>query len=165
MEMLSGGIALVFIAIAFGEWSGFDPALVSQRSALALVYLTVIGSCAFVAYAWLLRVAPTPLVATYAYVNPLVAVLLGYFLADEPMSARTLLAAGLVVGSVVLVSGERPRPAAPGDAPVKSLAVASTDSAISNSDSFSEWRDESCSSLRRRLTTIVRSLYGPKREV
>jgi drug/metabolite transporter (DMT)-like permease len=104
MEMLSGGIAQIMIAIALGEWSSFEPDAVSQRSALALVYLTVIGSCAFVAYAWLLRVAPTPLVATYAYVNPLVAVLLGYFLADEPMSARTLLAAGLVIGSVVLVS-------------------------------------------------------------
>ncbi len=67
----------------------------------------MIGSCAFVAYAWLLRVAPTPLVATYAYVNPLVAVLLGYFLADEPMNARTLFAAGLVIGSVILVSGSR----------------------------------------------------------
>ncbi len=107
MEMLSGGIAQIFIALALGEWSSFDPALVSQRSALALVYLTVIGSCAFVAYAWLLRVAPTPLVATYAYVNPLVAVLLGYFLAGEPMSARTLLAAGLVIGSVALVSGSQ----------------------------------------------------------
>ena len=104
MEMLSGGIAQVFIAIALGEWNSFDPAAVSRRSALALVYLTVIGSCAFVAYAWLLRVAPTPLVATYAYVNPLVAVLLGYFLADEPMTARTLFAAGLIIGSVVLVS-------------------------------------------------------------
>jgi drug/metabolite transporter (DMT)-like permease len=107
MEMLIGGIAQIFIAMALGEWSSFDPAAVSKRSALALVYLTVIGSCAFVAYAWLLRVAPTPLVATYAYVNPLVAVLLGYFLADEPMSARTLFAAALVIGSVILVSGSQ----------------------------------------------------------
>jgi drug/metabolite transporter (DMT)-like permease len=107
MEMLIGGIAQIFIAMALGEWSSFDPAAVSKRSALALVYLTVIGSCAFVAYTWLLRVAPTPLVATYAYVNPLVAVLLGYFLADEPMSARTLFAAALVIGSVILVSGSQ----------------------------------------------------------
>ena len=110
MEMLTGGIAQIFIALALGEWSSFDPVAVSQRSALALIYLTVIGSCAFVAYAWLLRVAPTPLVATYAYVNPLVALLLGYFLADEPMTARTLLAAGLVIGSVVLVSGSKKIP-------------------------------------------------------
>ena len=120
MEMLIGGIAQFFIALALDEWSGFDLAAVSQRSALALIYLTVIGSCAFVAYAWLLRVAPTPLVATYAYVNPLVAVLLGYSLAGEPITLRTLLAAGLIIGSVVLVSSKNSRPA---DAAVKSFAV------------------------------------------
>jgi drug/metabolite transporter (DMT)-like permease len=104
MEMLAGGAALMLVAIVLGEWSSFELAAVSRRSALALVYLTVIGSIAFVAYVWLLRVAPTPLVATYAYVNPLVAVLLGYFLAQEPMTIRTLLAAALIIGSVVLVS-------------------------------------------------------------
>ena len=104
MEMLAGGAALMLVAIVLGEWSSFELAAVSRRSALALVYLTVIGSIAFVAYVWLLRVAPTPLVATYAYVNPLVAVLLGYFLAQEPMTIRTLLAAVLIIGSVVLVS-------------------------------------------------------------
>lgn len=104
MEMLAGGAALMVVAIVLGEWSSFELVAVSRRSALALVYLTVIGSIAFVAYVWLLRVAPTPLVATYAYVNPLVAVLLGYFLAQEPMTLRTLLAAALIIGSVVLVS-------------------------------------------------------------
>jgi drug/metabolite transporter (DMT)-like permease len=104
MEMLTGGTALLLVATVLGEWSDFDIATVSRRSALALVYLTVIGSSAFVAYVWLLRVAPTPLVATYAYVNPLVAVLLGYFLAQEPMTVRTLLAAALIIGSVALVS-------------------------------------------------------------
>ena len=104
MEMLAGGAALMLAAIVLGEWSSFELVAVSRRSALALVYLTVIGSIAFVAYVWLLRVAPTPLVATYAYVNPLVAVLLGYFLAQEPMTIRTLLAAALIIGSVVLVS-------------------------------------------------------------
>jgi len=107
MEMLAGGVALMLVAIGLDEWSSFDLAVVSRRSALALVYLTVIGSSAFVAYVWLLRVAPTPLVATYAYVNPLVAVLLGYFLAQEPMTVRTLLAATLIIGSVVLVSTPR----------------------------------------------------------
>jgi drug/metabolite transporter (DMT)-like permease len=107
MQMLVGGVALMLVAIGLDEWSSFDLAVVSRRSALALVYLTVIGSSAFVAYVWLLRVAPTPLVATYAYVNPLVAVLLGYFLAQEPMTVRTLLAATLVIGSVVLVSTPR----------------------------------------------------------
>jgi drug/metabolite transporter (DMT)-like permease len=104
MEMLAGGAALLLVATVVGEWGDLDIARVSRRSALALVYLTVIGSSAFVAYVWLLRVAPTPLVATYAYVNPLVAVLLGYFLAQEPMTLRTLLAAALIIGSVALVS-------------------------------------------------------------
>ncbi len=104
MEMLSGGLALLAVSLLAGEWSGFDPSAVSQRSALAVIYLTLIGSSAFVAYVWLLRVAPTPLVATYAYVNPLVAVLLGYFLAHEPFTPRILLAAALIIGSVVLVS-------------------------------------------------------------
>src|SRR5262245_48272534 len=107
MQMLAGGVALMLLAIVRGEWSGFEIAAVSPRSALALAYLTVIGSSAFVAYVWLLRVAPIPLVATYAYVNPLVAVLLGYFLAQESMTVHTLLAAGLIIGSVALVSTPR----------------------------------------------------------
>jgi drug/metabolite transporter (DMT)-like permease len=109
MEMLAGGVALLLVATVLGEWSDLDIATVSRRSVLALVYLTVIGSSAFVAYVWLLRVAPTPLVATYAYVNPLVAVLLGYFLAQEPMTVRTLLAAALIIGSVALVSMQQSR--------------------------------------------------------
>lgn len=104
MEMLTGGIALLFVAFALGEWSQLNFAGVSWRSALALVYLTVIGSGAFVAYVWLLRVAPTPLVATYAYVNPLVAVLLGYFLAHETLNLRIGIAAMLIIGSVIAVS-------------------------------------------------------------
>jgi len=104
MQMLAGGAALLLVATVVGEWSDLDIATVSRRSVLAFLYLTVIGSSAFVAYVWLLRVAPTPLVATYAYVNPLVAVLLGYFLAQEPMTLRTLLAAALIIGSVALVS-------------------------------------------------------------
>jgi drug/metabolite transporter (DMT)-like permease len=104
MEMLAGGVALFVIAGAVGEWNRFDLVAVSTRSAVAVAYLTVIGSGGFVAYVWLLRVAPTPLVATYAYVNPLVAVLLGYFLAHEPMTLRTLLATALIIASVVLVS-------------------------------------------------------------
>jgi drug/metabolite transporter (DMT)-like permease len=66
--------------------------------------LTVIGPAAFVSYAWLLRVAPIPLVATYSYVNPLVAIMLGYFLGNEILTPRILIAAALIIGSVVLVS-------------------------------------------------------------
>ena len=104
VEMLAGGVVQIFVALLFGEFDGFDIAEVSQRSALAWIYLTVIGPAAFVSYAWLLRVAPIPLVATYSYVNPLVAIILGYFLGKEIITPRILLAAALVVGSVVLVS-------------------------------------------------------------
>jgi drug/metabolite transporter (DMT)-like permease len=109
MEMLTGGIALLVISLAVGELNVFDIGQVSTRSAMGWVYLTVVGPIAFVAYAWLLRNAPIPLVATYSYVNPLVAILLGYFLGNEALALRVLLAAGLIIGSVVLVSARRTR--------------------------------------------------------
>jgi len=102
--MLAGGIVQIAVAYLFGEFSSFDLHAISLRSELALTYLTVIGPVAFVAYAWLLRAAPIPLVATYSYVNPLVAMILGYFLGKEIITPRILLAAGLIIGSVVLVS-------------------------------------------------------------
>jgi drug/metabolite transporter (DMT)-like permease len=107
MEMFAGGVALLAVSLIAGEWNRFDLAAVSLRSALALAYLTVVGSSAFVAYVWLLRVAPTPLVSTYAYVNPLVAVFLGYFLAGEPLTLRVLLATVVIISSVVLVTAPK----------------------------------------------------------
>lgn len=109
IEMLSGGIVQIFVAWLFGEFTGFEISAVSTRSAWAWSYLTVIGPVAFVAYAWLLRHAPIPLVSTYSYVNPLVAILLGYFLGNEIITMRILLAAGLIIGSVVLVSAPKTR--------------------------------------------------------
>jgi drug/metabolite transporter (DMT)-like permease len=90
----------------FGEFRHLDFNLISSRSAVSWTYLTVIGPVAFVAYAWLLRNAPIPLVATYSYVNPLVAILLGYFFGREIITPRILLAA-VIVGSVALVSGPK----------------------------------------------------------
>jgi len=107
IEMLTGGVVQVLVAWTFGEFANFDIANMSSRSALALTYLTVIGPIAFAAYAWLLRNAPIPLVATYSYVNPLVAIVLGYFLGKEIITIRILLAAGLIIGSVILVSSKR----------------------------------------------------------
>ena len=107
IEMLAGGGVQIFVAWAFGEFTKFDFAALSERSAWALLYLTVIGPIAFAAYAWLLRNAPIPLVATYSYVNPLVAIVLGYFLGKEIITMRILLAAGLIIGSVALVSSEK----------------------------------------------------------
>jgi drug/metabolite transporter (DMT)-like permease len=107
VEMLVGGAVLVIVACVFGEFAGFDLQAVSFRSSAAWVYLTVIGPGAFVSYAWLLRVAPIPLVATYSYVNPLVAIMLGYFLGNEVLTPRIMLAAALIIGSVVLVSAPK----------------------------------------------------------
>ena len=107
VEMLVGGAALLGLGLALGESSDLNLPAVSVRSAAAWTYLTVIGPAAFIAYAWLLRAAPIPLVATYSYVNPLVAVLLGYFLGNEIITPRILLAAGLIIGSVALVTAAK----------------------------------------------------------
>ena len=107
MEMLVGGTVLIAVAGLMGEFDHLEFEAISTRSAVSWTYLTVIGPVAFVAYAWLLRNAPIPLVATYSYVNPLVAILLGYLIGKETLTPHVLLAAALIVGSVILVSGAR----------------------------------------------------------
>ncbi|WP_051331961.1 EamA family transporter [Methylocaldum szegediense] len=104
-EMLTGGFALMVASAAAGEWNGFSFVQVSTHSWLALAYLIAFGSMiGFVAYAWLLQNAPIPLVATYAYVNPLVAVFLGNWFAQEPLNPRILSASAIIVGSVVFIN-------------------------------------------------------------
>jgi drug/metabolite transporter (DMT)-like permease len=113
-QMLAGGVALAVMAGLTGEYGRFDPAAVSSNSIAALAYLTVIGSLlAFTAYGWLLRVAPLPLIATYAYVNPVVAVILGAVVRNEPIDPRTLLAGGVIIGAVALIVTARGRMTAP----------------------------------------------------
>jgi len=108
MEMLGGGAGLYFTGTLAGEWHALDIASISSRSWLGLAFLIVFGSLmGFTAYAWLLRVAPVSLVATYAYVNPLVAILLGSLLAQELLNARILMAALVIVGAVVLINHSR----------------------------------------------------------
>jgi drug/metabolite transporter (DMT)-like permease len=81
---------------------------VSTRSFLALGYLIVFGSLiGFVAYGWLLRNAPLSLVSTYAYVNPVVAILLGAWIGGEQLNARVVLAAAVIIGSVILINASR----------------------------------------------------------
>lgn len=110
MQLLCGGLLLLALGVLAGELNGFELAAVSLRSWLALAYLTVIGSIvAFSAYIWLLRVEDPARVGTYAFVNPLVAVALGAWLGAEPITARTLLAAALVVAGVVLITLFRSR--------------------------------------------------------
>jgi len=105
MEMLSGGFLLLLVSTLTGEQSRFVLAAVSAKSLLALGYLIVFGAIvAFTAYVWLLGVAPPVLVSTYAYVNPVVAVLLGWVFAGEPLSGKTLVAAAVILSGVALIS-------------------------------------------------------------
>jgi drug/metabolite transporter (DMT)-like permease len=104
VTLLCGGAGLAILGAAAGELSRFDPAAVSARSVLATAYLFVFGSIVgFSAYLWLLRVTTVARVSTYAYVNPIVAVVLGWALADEPLTPRVALAAAVIVGAVALI--------------------------------------------------------------
>ena len=105
LQMLAGGALLFAAGLIRGEASTFAIADVSLRSAGAMVYLIIFGSLVgFTSYSWLLRVTRPSLASTYAYVNPVVAVLLGWALAGEPVSMRTLIAAAIIIGSVVMIS-------------------------------------------------------------
>jgi drug/metabolite transporter (DMT)-like permease len=101
-EMMVGGAVLLCLSLVTGEMQPFPH--IPLRAAIALLYLIVGGSLlGFTAYAWLLARMPATRVASHAYVNPLVAVALGYFVAGEPITSRMLLASALVVGSVFLI--------------------------------------------------------------
>jgi drug/metabolite transporter (DMT)-like permease len=109
MEMLAGGMLLAFVGAARGEFAQLDSAAVSLESVLGLGYLIVFGSLvAFAAYVWLLRVTRTTLVSTYAYVNPVVAVFLGWAVLAEPITAGTLVAGAIIVVAVALIVSARP---------------------------------------------------------
>jgi drug/metabolite transporter (DMT)-like permease len=100
-EMMLGGGLLLIVSLASGELHPFP--VIPLKAAIALVYLIVAGSLVgFTAFVWLLGRMPASRVASHAYVNPIVAIALGYFVASEEITLRTLLGAGLVVGSVVL---------------------------------------------------------------
>lgn len=105
LQMLAGGVLLGGASGVAGEWARFSPSLVSGRSLAAVAYLVVFGSLvAFTAYIWLLRAASPALVSTYAFVNPVVAVFLGWLLANEAVGSRTLVAAAVIVAAVVLIT-------------------------------------------------------------
>jgi drug/metabolite transporter (DMT)-like permease len=108
MEMIAGGVLLLMAFVAKGEWAQIDFVSVSLRSWLALGYLTLMGSIvAFTAYMWLLRVSTPARVATYAYVNPIVAVVLGWAVAGEELTGQMLLAAVVIVLAVVVITTSR----------------------------------------------------------
>jgi len=110
-QMLMGSIGLLAASLLTGELSSWNPAGVSSRSLVGLAYLITIGSIiGFGSYTWLLQNAPISLVATYAYVNPVVAVILGFFFASEPLEPRIWFATAIIIGAVVFInSRNRPR--------------------------------------------------------
>lgn len=104
VTLATGGSGLALVGLLSGELSRFDPAAVSTRSVVATIYLFIFGSIVgFSAYLWLLRVTTVARVSTYAYVNPIVAVLLGWALAGEALTARVAIAAVVIVGAVAVI--------------------------------------------------------------
>lgn len=112
MEMIAGGTWLWVTGLLFGEGSRLHLSAISMRSAVSLAYLVLFGSLiGFTAYVWLLKVTTPARVSTYAYVNPIVAVVLGTLFAGEVITARVAIAALVIVGSVALIITSRSKPA------------------------------------------------------
>ena len=109
-QMLVASISLFIVSLLSGELKGWDITAVSARSLYGLSYLILVGSLVgFASYGWLLQNAPISLVSTYAYVNPLVAVLLGTLFANEVLEPRIWLATGIIIGAVIFINSTRPK--------------------------------------------------------
>lgn len=106
--MLVGGVLLALTAGALGEFHNFRPSAVSIGAWIALLYLIIAGSIAgFTAYVWLIHHESPTKVGTYAYVNPVVAVLVGYFFGGEALGPRTILGMLFILASVVMINATR----------------------------------------------------------
>lgn len=109
LQMLAGGALLSITGLATGEWATFEPANVTTRSLLAFAYLVIFGSIiAFTAYSYLLRNARPTVVSTYAFVNPIVAVLLGWAVVDEPLTWRVGVAGLFILAALVAILRDEP---------------------------------------------------------
>jgi drug/metabolite transporter (DMT)-like permease len=105
MEMLCGGALLLLVGTVTGEWGRLDIAKISLTSVVAVVYLIVFGALvAYTAYTYLINHAAPARAATYAYINPVVAVFLGWLFRGEPLTIRTVVAAAIIIGSVVIIT-------------------------------------------------------------
>ena len=109
-QMLTGSVSLFIVSLGSGELKGWDITSVSAHSLYGLLYLILFGSLiGFVSYGWLLQNAPISLVSTYAYVNPIVAILLGVLFAKETLEPRIGLATAIIIGSVIFINSTRPK--------------------------------------------------------
>ena len=118
IQSMSGGLVLLLTSIVMGEWWKLDLDQVSVNSILAMLYLAIFGSIiALSTYVWLLKQVSPSRVSTYTYVNPIIAVLLGWLILDETITGQTIFAICVIVGSVVMVvvSRSKPQPAAATD--------------------------------------------------
>lgn len=107
-QLLAGGLVQLVISVATGEIGQFNPAQVSVTSLGAMLYLAIVSSViAYSAFVWLMQVSDPAKVSTYAYVNPVVAVFLGWLLASEPLTPRTVGATAVIVLAVVMINGYR----------------------------------------------------------
>jgi drug/metabolite transporter (DMT)-like permease len=112
LQMLGGSAALMLVAIMHGDFAQLNLAAISPKAWGAFVYLIVFGSLVgFSTFVWLMRHSMPARVATYAYVNPIVAVLLGWWLLKEPVNPRTVVAATIIVVAVVIITLEKNKPA------------------------------------------------------
>ena len=132
MQMMAGGFLLFIAGAATGEVSQLHLSSITARSVLSLGYLIVFGSIiAFTAFTWLVQVSTPSMVSTYAYVNPVIAVFIGWALAGEPLGLRTLAATAVILAGVALVTTRRRMPATADahrlPAPLQELQEAATD--------------------------------------
>ena len=110
LQMLAGSAALALVALVRGEVAAFSPAAVSAHSWLAFGYLTSVGSLVgFSTFVWLMKHSTPARVATYAYVNPIVAVFLGWLILREPITSRTLVASAVIVTAVAIITVQKTR--------------------------------------------------------
>jgi drug/metabolite transporter (DMT)-like permease len=121
-QMLAGGVFVTLTAATLGEFRNFHPSTVSREVWLALLYLIVAGSImGFTAYVWLLHHESPTKVGTYAYVNPIVAVTIGYFLGGEALGLRTVLGTLFVLVSVVVITTTKAKPTVKNEAAILSV--------------------------------------------
>jgi len=114
MQMSAGGVVVLLVSLVSGDAARLNPAAVSVRSELAFFYLLFVGAIlGFGVYMWLVKVAPLQLLGTYAYVNPLVAVILGHFLLGEQVTLQTMIGGGVIILGVALIVATQTRGGAP----------------------------------------------------
>ncbi|NWG10147.1 EamA family transporter [Candidatus Bathyarchaeota archaeon] len=110
MQMTAGGLLLLLASLVTGEYLRIRLDLISARSLASWIYLIVFGALvAFTSYIWLLKVTTSAKVSTYAYVNPIVAMVLGWALAAEPLTLRNILAAAIILTAVILITTHQPK--------------------------------------------------------